>query len=326
MHPSCIILLTCYIFAKVMILNSCSDDTLTIPPNSDSSQTDSTTEPYNHALNIVNPSPATIKARQKKAKQDNRILDHQARTNPLTHTCAHPDAANNPSCRKIKFKCIILKNEHIDKPQYISADEAPSCETGLNAKVEGDDAKYRWTIKFTPKGGEDYNRQFRYVIANRNDIPAALIRLPENRGRTKLDFGVDLSTTESSYICSKGAKLGRKVDEDDDDCSKSDLVSDWLKDKDNSRGVIKIDIQDVTYCFTQNTKSRDTPSSQTDCSDPQAGSFRSQRVEINYDLNCKRDEWWGSVGAIALDALSAWTPWLRGVSSEEAKKQVFGCK
>ena len=309
-----------------MIMSGCSDDTSQTQPTPNSSQTDSKTEPYNHSLNIINPSPAILKARQKKAKQDNRKLERRARTNPLTHTCAHPDTDAKPACQKIAFNCTILKNDHIDKPQYISAADAPRCEAGLNAKAEGDDDKYRWTIKFTPKGDEDYNRQFRYVIANRNDIPTALIRLPENTSRAKLDFGVDLSTNESGYICSKGAKWGQEVAKDDDECSDSDLVSAWLKKKDNSRGVIKIDIQDVTYCFTQNTKNRDVPSSQSDCSDPQAGSFRSQRIEINYDLNCKRDDLLRSVGGVALDALSAWTPWLRGVGSDEAKKQVFGCK
>ena len=259
--------------------------------------------------------------------------------NILTNTCAHPDSYNNPSCRKIEFKCSILKNENIKSPQYISADEAPSCEAGLNAKVEGDDAKYRWTIKFTPKGGEDYNRQFRYVIANPSDIPAALIRLPENSSSAKLDFDVDLNLNSNAYdddadknknklICSEGSQWGREVDEDDDDCSKSDLVDDWLSNKDNnSRGVIKVDIQDVTYCFTQNTKNRDVPSSQTDCSDPEAGSFRSQRVEINYDLNCKRDEWWRKMGEAGLDvALRTIGQWIGAVNSAQAKKQVFGCK
>ena len=221
----------------------------------------------------------------------------------LSVTCAHPDSYNNPSCRKVEFKCSITKNEHVDKPRYVQADEAPSCESGLGAKSERADDQFRWVVGFTPKGEEDYNRQFRFVVVNKDEIPE-IIQTPQSSSHSSVELGVDLRRNvnkngkeTAKYLCADGSKWGQTVEnsvKDDPGCNEPLPVKDWINK--NKKGRIVIDIQDVTYCFTQNTKNRGVSGSQTDCSNPKSGGFRSQSFEINYHLDCDVNEWWRQVG------------------------------
>ena len=255
----------------------------------------------------------------------------------LSITCAHPDSYNNPSCRKVEFKCAIVKNENVNKPQYVQADEAPSCELGLGAKSTRDDDQFRWAVQLSPQGGEDYNRQFRFVVTNDEDIPE-IIQIPRSSSNPRVEFEVDLRRTiindkgnkENKYLCAEGSKWGQTVKRsvtNDPSCSISLVVREWVKQ--NKKGSIAIAIQDVTYCFTQNTKNRGVSGSQTDCSNPKSGGFRSQSFEINYHLDCDVNEWWKQVGGgLVGGTIEFVNRWINNVLSPTRVREVLtrsGC-
>ena len=184
---------------------------------------------------------------------------------------------NSAPAGKAKFICRIIKNEHVDKPRYVQADEAPSCKLGLGAKSERADDQFRWVVRFTPKGYEDHNRQFRLVIMNQDEIPE-FIRPQRSSSHSSVEFRVDLSRDihkngreTTKYLCADGAKWGQTVARDvrgDSGCNEALPVKDWINQ--NKKGRIIIGIK------------------------PEG--LRSQSFEINYHLDCDVNEWWRQVG------------------------------
>lgn len=244
----------------------------------------------------------------------------------LLDKCTSTDSHDHAACREVEFKCSIIANEDTKKPKYTAAENAPDCEAGLSAKTSG---QFRWVIRFDPKKEETFNRQFRYVVRNQDDLPA-FIEFPNRSNSNELRFDVDLSNTADK--CDGGEHHGKPRQDEGSTSSrcaveKSKSHTDWIAE--HKQGVIEVDVQDVTYCYTQNRKNRGVSSNQVDCSNTTSGQFRTKSFTINYNLDCERDNWLNGVYKSAVIAASGLlNNLIRSdvLNGNRINDRVFGCK
>ena len=248
-----------------------------------------------------------------KQSSDSAQLTHQGNQAEFTgDTSYESTSATVDGFKNGKFKCSIVKNENVNKPQYVQADEAPSCELGLGAKSTRDDDQFRWAVRFTPKGDE-YYRRVRMVVMNTEELPG-IIRRVSGRASShpEVEFEVDLRRNiindngkpEPKYLCAEGSKWGQTVAENvsnDPGCNESLLVREWVKQ--NKKGRIVIELK------------------------PRG--LRRQSFAINYHLDCDVNEWWKQVGGGVVGGTAEFlNRWINGVLSPTRVREVLtrsGC-